>query len=195
MFKNVASPFCTGQPVFVLAEPEDMIIVCGEFNSGTEIINESWEPEQIFTVKKIIQHPDYKSTTVRKINLYSYYHFDFTQADIGRGSGGPIDGNDIAVYHVDHNGFLLGQNINVRVTNNAADEPQEVSSEPYIWPVCLPKDDNDEKFDIDNPDPEHLYKTKNKVHAMLAGWLDAPPISQAFSNLLGSSLSEADVLK
>ena len=83
----------------------------------------------------------------------------------------------------------------MRVTNNAADEPQEVSSEPYIWPVCLPKDDNDEKFDIDNPDPEHLYKTKNKVHAMLAGWLDAPPISQAFSNLLGSSLSEADVLK
>ena len=78
MFKNVASPFCTGQPVFVLAEPEDVVIVCGEFNSGTEIISESWEPEQVFTVTKIIQHPDYKATTVRKIKLYSCYHFDFT---------------------------------------------------------------------------------------------------------------------
>ena len=83
----------------------------------------------------------------------------------------------------------------MRVTNNAADEPQPASSEEYIWPVCLPKDDNDAKIDIDNPDPNNPYKRKNMVHAMLAGWLDAPPISQAFSNLLGSSLSEADVLK
>ena len=66
MFKNVASPFCTGQPVFVLAEPEDVVIICGEFNSGVEIINESWEPEQVFTVTKIIQHPDYKPTSVRQ---------------------------------------------------------------------------------------------------------------------------------
>ena len=50
--------------MFVLAEPEDLVIVCGEFNSGVEIINESWEPEQVFTVTKIIQHPDYKPTSV-----------------------------------------------------------------------------------------------------------------------------------
>ena len=50
--------------MFVLAEPEDLVIVCGEFNSGVEIINDSSEPEQVFTVTKIIQHPDYKPTTV-----------------------------------------------------------------------------------------------------------------------------------
>ena len=78
MFQNIASPFCTGQPVFVLAEPEDVVIICGEFNSGVEIINESWEPEQVFTVTKIIQHPDYKPTTVRSQNHYPnlYYPFD-----------------------------------------------------------------------------------------------------------------------
>ena len=78
MFQNIASPFCTGQPVFVLAEPEDVVIICGEFNSGIEIINESWEPEQVFTVKKIIQHPDYKPTQVMQKVLDSvlYYHFN-----------------------------------------------------------------------------------------------------------------------
>ena len=73
LFQNVASPFCTGQPVFVLAEPEDVVIICGEFNSGIEIINESWEPEQVFTVTKIIQHPDYKPTTVRPKTTIQIY--------------------------------------------------------------------------------------------------------------------------
>ena len=68
---------------------------------------------------------------------------------------------------------------------------------------CLPKDDSDVKF-TEVPDPsifgvdhptDHPKQRKNTVNAMLAGWLDAPPISQAFSNLLGSSLTEADVLK
>ena len=123
------------------------------------------------------------------------------QADIGRGSGGPIDGNDIAVYHVDHHGFLLGENVYVRDTPNPADQPELKSSESYIWPACLPKDDTDERFDPDtdldpsNPYYIHPNRKKDTVNAMLAGWLDAPPISQAFSNLLGSSLSEADVLK
>ena len=52
--------------MFTLAEAEDLVIICGEFNSGVEIINESWEPEQVFSVTKIIQHPDYKPTTVGK---------------------------------------------------------------------------------------------------------------------------------
>ena len=80
----------------------------------------------------------------------------------------------------------------MRVTNNVGDPPKEVSSENYIWPVCLPKEDDDEKFTSDS---DHPKKKENRVDSMLAGWLDAPPISQAFSNLLGSSLSEADVLK
>ena len=61
-----SSPFCTGQPVFTLAEPKDVVIICGEFNSGVEILKESWEPEQLFSVTKIIQHPNYKLTTVRQ---------------------------------------------------------------------------------------------------------------------------------
>ena len=84
---------------------------------------------------------------------------------------------------------MLGEDVDVRETNNAVDDPKSKSSQNYIWPVCLPKDDRDDKFN------ENKKDNKGKVNAMLAGWLDAPPISQAFSNLLGSSLSEADVLK
>ena len=65
-FHVKASLFCRGSPVFSLAEPSDFIIICGEFNSGVEILRESSEPEQLFTVTKIIQHPDYKPTTVRR---------------------------------------------------------------------------------------------------------------------------------
>ena len=87
---------------------------------------------------------------------------------------------------------MLGESVDVRETDNDADDPKPKSSQNYIWPVCLPKDDNDEKFTSDS---DHPRKKTNRVDSMLAGWLDAPPIGQAFSNLLGSSLSEADVLK
>ena len=185
--------------MFVLAEPEDMVIICGEFNSGVEIINESWEPEQVFTVTKIIQHPDYKPTTVRqqKSLLSSLLSHGFAQADVGANGGGPIDGNDIAVYHViQKDGFKLGQNVNVRITNNVAEQPVEKSSQDYIWPACLPKDDSDVNFENEIT-RSHIHPNNriNMVHAMMAGWLDAPPISQAFSNLLGSALTEADVLQ
>ena len=65
------------------------------------------------------------------------------------------------------------------------------SSEPYIWPACLPKEDNDDYF----ADSDHPRNAENKVDAMLAGWLDAPPISQSFVNILGSALGEADILR
>ena len=78
----------------------------------------------------------------------------------------------------------------MRESENLNDLPELKQSTNYIWPVCLPKDDNDQYFTSDHP-----KKTVGKVDAMLAGWLDAPPIGQAFSNLLGSSLTEADVLK
>ena len=101
---------------------------------------------------------------------------------------------------------MLGQDVSVRVSTDPADLPIEKSSESYIWPVCLPKDDDDEYFslplqEVVRPAPGspastgHPNQKQDTVNAMLAGWLDAPPISQAFSNLLGSSLTEADVLK
>ena len=113
-----------------------------------------------------------------------------SQADIGAGAGGPIDGNDIAVYHVDTD-FMLGDEVSVKITNDKADLPVPMSSEPYIWPACLPKDDDDPEFSSN----DHPINKKQTVNAMLAGWLDAPPISQAFVDILGSALSEADILK
>ena len=123
LFSNFqASPFCTGSPVFSLAEPSDVIIICGEFNSGVEILSESYEPEQVFTVTKIIQHPDYKPTTVSPKLMFPLRlvlincNLMHTKADIGADGGGPIAGNDIAVYHVIHErGFLLGEDVTVKV--------------------------------------------------------------------------------
>ena len=86
---------------------------------------------------------------------------------------------------------MLGDNVEVRVSTDPTDQPIEKSSESYIWPICLPKDDYDAGFSS----PSHPSDHPGMVSAMLAGWLDAPPIGQAFSNLLGSSLTEADVLK
>ena len=137
----------------------------------------------------------------------------------------------------------------LKVTADPQDLPVTKSSESYIWPVCLPKDDDDEEFssagemdqskasiqvtwsvlsnerlafrsrDLHYPIKiqvvvtsrdlypltntlwtqyffaDHPNKKTDTVNAMLAGWLDAPPISQAFTNILGSSLSEADVQK
>ena len=34
IFQNNKSPFCTGRPVFTLAEPDDVDIICGEFDTG-----------------------------------------------------------------------------------------------------------------------------------------------------------------
>merc|ERR1719192_2840004 len=42
------SPFCTGTPINTLAEPDDLVIVCGEFDSGVQIISQSYEKEEVF---------------------------------------------------------------------------------------------------------------------------------------------------
>ena len=58
------SSFCTGDPINTLAEPKDVVIVCGEFNSGVQIQSLSEEHEQVFTVKKISQYPHYNPKRV-----------------------------------------------------------------------------------------------------------------------------------
>ena len=60
------SPYCVGRPIFTLAEPEDLEIICGEFNTDVEIIENSEEPEQVFRIKKIINHPNYQPNRVSK---------------------------------------------------------------------------------------------------------------------------------
>ena len=75
------SPFCIGRPIFTLAEPDDLEIICGEFSTDVEIIDNSKEPEQVFKVKKIINHPRYQPNRVRKIVfifIIDGYHFVYT---------------------------------------------------------------------------------------------------------------------
>ena len=77
----------------------------------------------------------------------------------GIGQGGPIDGYDIAVYHVVTD-FKLGSE----------------DTRDNIWPVCLPKNDNDEEFTQDEG---------RLRDGFIAGWLDTPPVSQLNNLQLG----------
>ena len=81
------SPFCTGTPIFTLAESPDLVIACGEYNSGVEILNLSKEPEQIFTITKIVNHPDYQPNRVRI--RYLFYN-SFSKRYRNRGGGGVL---------------------------------------------------------------------------------------------------------
>ena len=168
--KDVRSPFCTGSPINTLAEPEDLVIVCGEFNSGIQIMSQSEEPDQVFTVKKIVNYPHYNPKRVCFAYVCYIQKAAFFQEGIGE--GGPYEGNDICVYHVETD-FLLGDDVEIDGRNQ--------SSQPWIWPVCLPKNDDDPEFESDR--------------GIIAGWLDAPPIDQTFTKLLGSGVSEAEVYR
>ena len=54
----------------------------------------------------------------------------------GIGKGGPIEGNDISVYHVESD-FILGANI------KRPDKNEMIYTRDYIWPVCFPKTEKD----------------------------------------------------
>jgi len=123
------SPFCGSQPVFALAEPKDLVIVCGEFTTGVEILEQTTEPEQVLTIREIINHPRYQPNRE------------------GLGQGGPIEGYDLSVYRVE------------------TDFKLSATTQQNIWPVCLPK--NDEEF-----------TGRGLTDGFIAGWLDTPPVSQ-----------------
>ena len=91
----------------------------------------------------------------------------------GIGQGGPIDGFDISVYHVQTD-FKLGM-----VVDDIDGDGNDDSTKDYIWPICLPKNDNE-------------FTSKR---GMLAGWLDTPPIQQTASNLLGGITTGEGVLR
>ena len=76
------------------------------------------------------------------------------------------------MYHIETD-FLLG------AVANISGEPQ--TSQPWIWPVCHPKNDNDPEF--------------QSRKGMVAGWLDAPPVDQTFTNIFGAGVKEADVFR
>ena len=79
----------------------------------------------------------------------------FKRSKEGIGQGGPIDGFDISVYHVETD-FLLGE---------------DATSKNFIWPICLPK--NEDQI------------TADKTKGLLFGWLDTPPLQQRDSTEFG----------
>ena len=70
---SASSPFCPENPddaEFTLADPEDLVIICGEFDTDVELIWWSYEPEEVFEIVEIINHPQYKPNEVNeKINI------------------------------------------------------------------------------------------------------------------------------
>ena len=58
------SPFCIGDPIFTQAKPSEVEIICGEYNTEVQVLENSEEPEQVFTVTKITNHPSYQTHKV-----------------------------------------------------------------------------------------------------------------------------------
>ena len=85
----------------------------------------------------------------------------------GVGQGGPIDGYDIAVYHVTTD-FKLGSTVDGTDTSK------------HIWPVCLPKNNKE------------YGKLKD---GFIVGWLDTPPVSQLDPLQLGPQSNSFEGVK
>ena len=66
------------------------------------------------------------------------------------------------------------------VTKRKGCNPEENGICDHIWPVCLPKDDDE---------------LTSSERGMLAGWLDTPPVSLTRSNTFGSALSGEEVIR
>ena len=193
------------------------MIVCGEFNSGVQILSQSREKEEVFTITKITNHPKYNPKRVSQSSfclklLFSCALFNcFSYYQDGVGEGGPYEGNDISVYHVETD-FVMEDIVEVNKSKNKSgnnskrknrrkkgkqaqddeidDNTTNGRSNSWIWPVCFPKDDTDPDFLVDNG----IVRQWNEK-GMIAGWLDAPPIDQTFSKILGSAVSEGDVFR
>ena len=74
------------------------------------------------------------------------------------------------MYHVETT-FTLGMEVN---------GPQGLqSTRNHIWPVCLPKDDD-----------EFISGRE-----MIAGWLDSPPVNQVNRGQLGNAVTGEDVIR
>jgi len=87
------SSYCRGDPIFTLAEPSDLQIVCGEYSvESPEPEITSPETEVVLDILEIINHPDYKPNEEP-------------------GVGGPIEGNDISVYKVQDSNFRMTKGV------------------------------------------------------------------------------------
>ena len=147
---------------------------------------------------------------LKTIILMSSIFFSYYQDGVGE--GGPYEGNDISVYHVETD-FVMEDIVEVNKSKNKSgnnskrknrrkkgkqaqddeiddEDTNNGRSNSWIWPVCFPKDDTDPDFLVDNG----IVRQWNEK-GMIAGWLDAPPIDQTFSKILGSAVSEGDVFR
>ena len=71
--ENTGNPFCPENPAdaeFKLADPDDLVIICGEFDTDVELIWWSSEAEEVFKIIEIINHPRYKPHEVNIIKVY-----------------------------------------------------------------------------------------------------------------------------
>ena len=81
IFFNQKSPFCGNSPTFTLAQPKDLLIICGEFSSDVEILSKSHEPEQVFHISRITNHPNYQATRVTIYIIMQYGYFVWTNSN------------------------------------------------------------------------------------------------------------------
>ena len=60
------SPFCgfEGRAEFKLAESKDLLVVCGEFVTDVQSLEDSKEPELVLGVNRIVNHPEYQPNRV-----------------------------------------------------------------------------------------------------------------------------------
>ena len=74
--------------MFALAEPKDLVIVCGEFTTGVEILEQTREPEQVLTIREIINHPRYQPNRVNPHTRVSHQIVSAGRAWPGRAHRG-----------------------------------------------------------------------------------------------------------
>ena len=86
------SVYCPPDAQLVKAGPEDLQIVCNEYNIDTipEVV--TTEKEQVLEVLRITQHPEYSPGT---------------RDDFGANKKGPFAGFDISIYHVNDTNLYL----------------------------------------------------------------------------------------
>ena len=70
--------------MFALAEPKDLVIVCGEFTTGVEILEQTTEPEQVLTIREIINHPRYQPNRVNSHTCVSHQTVSVGRSGAGR---------------------------------------------------------------------------------------------------------------
>ena len=89
-----------------------------------EILESTTEPERVLAISRIVNHPRYQPNRVTHVTRSRVRHRSVCIQE-GLGQGGPIEGYDVAVYHVVTDHTLGGD------------------TRDNIWPVCLPKNDGE----------------------------------------------------